>query len=278
MPKIPIHAILNSVEEPADYESQILSPWILAYIFTFMYWPQDITRRTEYMCLSHFDLLTLLDKVPFLDKDKSISVVLEEGRARFGGWQALASLPPKNDFICDIENRSARAEWVGVTLFIAYTLKTHHTHQLKEKVSLRKVREFLFRNRNLFFPIPPKKEALKDAWDEYKAVSHLWAAKHYIEQLKLSALPQNFDNNLLGKDTLANEAWKKASFIDPTWNKRMLSYAMEFQEFGLRYKPANSRTSLLDPDLLWTLEDLPNWGRERPAYALPDELVEDYND
>lgn len=278
MPELRIQDILDFNPLGDSDRPAMSGGGLLRGVIGIMCWPNDEARRMAYIKHEYFDQLKRMDEFPFLKEDPLLVGFLEVFRTMLGGWSALADLPPNSELLDDMKVRTIKGGWVGASLCLTYLLQTNHTKQIQGGVSLRKVWAFLFRTGNQFFSTPPEKDALKDAWDEYKSVAHLWAAAYYIE---LWAKEEVFKEGLTNLPLPQDKALRKLTLSTAAtslWIQSAIPLAKRFQEFGLSYKPAFSKRYLLDESHIWTLENLPDWPCPSTDARLSDELLEIFND
>lgn len=278
MPELRIQNILDS--NPLGDSDRPAAPGsgLLRGVMGIMCWPSDEVRRMAYLKHEYFDQLKRMDEMPLLKEDPLLVGFLEEFRTMLGGWGALADLPPNSELLDEMKARAVKGAWVGASLCLTYMLQTNHTKQIERGVSLRKVWAFLFRTGDRFFNTPPEKDALKDAWDEYKSVAHLWAAAYYIELWAKEEVFKKGITDLPLPQDKALRKWTLSTAATSLWLRSAIPLARRFQDFGLSYKPTFAKSPLLDKGLIWSLEDVPDWPCPSMDARLSDDLLEIFND
>jgi hypothetical protein len=253
-------------------------PDVLHFIYALMLWPQDESARRKFEGLQFFKFLELLETAPSLKKDEVLTKAVEAQLRGIGGVSTLREMESERKILTDMQNRADRGKWAGGALCMAYLLHTNHAKEIEGGISLRKVRAFLARKGEQFFRKPPKEEALKEAWDEFKSVAPLWAAKFFVDHWMRTQLEVDPLKDLILPEDPTLRNWKIEQAMSQAWVRTVLPLAHDFQEFGLNYKPLKSSVPLLDPKVLWTLVDLPDWAFDRPRVFFLEDLIEILND
>ena len=252
----------------------------LRWLFGLMCWPkkEEEERRNAFVALGHFELRERIDSSPFLKEEPLLERALDIHLQMLGGWKGISNLPPKKELFLEARKRMARGAWVGATLCTAYLIHKNYGGEGEEEISLQRIRKFLFRARNEFFENPPEKEALKDAWNEFKSVAHLWAGQYFVKHYMARQVAEVVVSGLPPSVTQADVERECERRLVPLTTQAIFAMAKEFQEFGLTYTPARSARPLLDADLLWTLVDVPECPIECPRIFFSDDLLEIFDD
>lgn len=247
-------------------------------LFSVMCWPQEPEKVKGFLGVEFFRLMEQVDAQPQLKADPDFIQGLELIRKQLGGWASISNMPRSDEVIADLKNRMMRGNWVGGTLCMAYILRENHSMQIEGEISLRRLWTFLFQTRSQFFQKPPKREALREAWDEFKSVAHLWAANFFVNQWMAETLIDRTKESLVHSGIHSPTQEMVTERTLSQYVQLMLPLANVFQDFGLTFKPSRSRKSLLDPDRLWTLEDVPTRSFPFPTITLSDQTLEIFND
>ncbi|WP_243304662.1 hypothetical protein [Geothrix oryzisoli] len=247
-------------------------------LFSVMCWPQEPEKMKGFLGVEFFRLMEQADAQPQLRDNPDFIQGLEFIRKQLGGWTSISNMPKSHEVFADMKNRMMRGNWVGGTLCMAYILRKNHSGQIEGEISLRRLWTFLFQTRNQYFPKPPKKEALREAWDEFKSVAHLWAANFFINQWMAETLADRTKESLVHLEIQSPTQETVTEIILSHHVPLVLALAKDFEEFGLNFKPSHSRKPLLDPERLWTLEDVPNRSFPFPKIILSDQILEIFND
>jgi hypothetical protein len=251
---------------------------LFQHIASIMCWPEDEKARKSFHRIQHFQMAWMLDFISTEREFPEIRRLLELHRESIGGWLALAEARPVQDLTAEVKSSTTRGDWVGGTLCLAHILHTQHADRVKGQLSLRKVRAFLYRTGDHFFKQPPGPEAANDAWEEFKSVAHLWAGRFFIEHWMTKQIAAAVIAGLSNRDLNTIQKWEIDLQLDSLWTQAMLTMAKVFQDFGLSYKPARSRTPILDANRIWTLVDLPIWPLDPPIIRLTEAMLEIFED
>ncbi len=246
-------------------------------VFAFMCWPNDEQKQRDLLSLDYLSNREYVDTNVFLKDHPFWQSDLEARMRNLGGWDALRSARPAVDVIPDVAKRARRGYWAGGTLCTIYLLQTDHAQELKKALSLRHVWTCLPYSGARIFTDCPSAHVLKDVWDEFLSVAHLWAAWYLVERwmghgahsLSSVALP-------IPKECPYHE-WVLQRGADTLRMQSVLTLAKEIQSFGLSFKAPRASKTLLDPDQLWQLQKIPNWPVERPRGVLSQRFLSLFN-
>ncbi len=235
---------------------------LLGQMSAVMLWPHDEKARDTYVRSGCRDMQAILEEeFPEFREHPLVQEMLCSLHTRYGGWSGLRNLRPESEVKQEALRLSARATWAGATLFLLIQFQEHHADQLEGGVSLRKVRSFLARRGEEWFITPPDHESIKEAWREFRAVPHFWAAKYFVDHWLGPAIRTQAEQNFV-ETTFPNEKFRRMAIQAEEADLRsryILVNAHRFQDFGLGFKPPSSPTPVLDSEVLWRIEDLPDW-------------------
>ena len=272
-------SFLQELDLESGFEpSRILSEWI----FSVMCWPGDVKRQEAYQYWRAQESFAAVDSIPVQHGDDQFLWLNELSRVYRNatrGFVIQAGLPSYEALRRESGDRIVRGIWAGATLCIAYLLHKDYAERGPFEISLTRIWGFLFRSKQDFFSHPPRKESLKEAWGEFKDVAHLWAGLFFFNHwMAVEALQCVELDGTSGAATQKRIVHAMGSRDLAVTTKAILVLAREFQEFGLGFTPKRSGNPLLDPNGIWRVEELQDWGISFPSIQLSDIHVDVYLD
>lgn len=254
---------------------------LLGQMSALMIWPNDEDARRAYAQSGFRDMHAILEEeLPEYREHPLVQEMLSALKSDFGGWSSLRNLRPESEIEAEGVRLSKRASWAGATLFFLIQFQENHANDLEGGISLNKVRSFLSRRGEEWFGTPPEREAIKDAWVEFCTVPHFWAAKYFVDHWLGTSIRDQAEQRFK-EITFSDERFRRIAIRSEEADlrtKHILVYAHRFQGFGLAFKPPRSRTTLLNPDILWRIEDLPDWDIPDMGIKFPLDVLETLND
>lgn len=254
---------------------------LLGQMSALMLWPHDEKARNTYIQSGFRDMCAILEEeLPEVREHPQVQELFSSLQAGFGSWSGLRNLRPESEVEAEARRLSTRATWAGATLFFLIQFQGSHPEQLEGGISLKKVRSFLARSGKEWFGTPPDREAIKDAWVEFRAVTHFWAAKYFIDQWLGPSIRTQAEQCY--KETIfPNERFRRIAIMSEEMDlrvKHILAHAHRFQRVGLAFKPPFSRTPVLDAEILWRIEELPDWDIPEMGIELHADILGVLND
>ena len=116
------------------------------------------------------------------------------------------------------------------------------------------------------------KSTFLNTWNEFKSVSHFWAAINTANMLEnIDSISSDLSKGIDGKSNLDNSNTNEDSG-DP-WKtplgreiENTFAWALEFQQFGISFTPQHSKGPILDPNETWILQEDDPW-ELRPLFG-----------
>jgi len=170
--------------------------------------------------------------------EQSINKGFEKYYLHSGGDQVTTQAPSLDQIKSKIEKSSLyKGFTAGLVLFKIFQLHRHH----KDGGSINKaiyLTEIFYKGTD----IPQSKKSIKNAWKDFKSVSHYWAAAVFLF------------NEFKGERSFGLIEWLES---DPKNNLlRFLQLAEFFRNFGENHFPyKTTRTTTLNPEESWVLPD-----------------------